>query len=193
MMNKEKIQEGVRLIIEGIGEDPNREGLLETPDRIARMYEEIFAGIGESAESYLSKTFTVEGNDLVLEKDITFYSMCEHHFVPFYGKANIAYIPNGKVAGLSKLARCVEVYAKKPQLQERLTSEVADALMKYLDAKGVMVVIEAEHITLQTTILNISTSMLMNSSCLSINGQMRKIKKSHIWMNLQKHFCRNAS
>ena len=145
MINKEKIQEGVRLIIEGIGEDPSREGLLETPDRIARMYEEVFSGIGKSAEEHLSKTFTVEGNDLVLEKDITFYSMCEHHFVPFYGKANIAYIPNGKVAGLSKLARCVEVYAKKPQLQERLTSEVADALMKYLDAKGVMIVIEAEH------------------------------------------------
>lgn len=145
MINKEKIKEGVKLIIEGIGEDVNREGLLETPDRIARMYEEVFDGIDKTAEEHLSKTFTVEGSDLVLEKDITFYSMCEHHFVPFYGKAHIAYIPNGKVAGLSKLARCVEVYAKKPQLQERLTSEVADALMKYLDAKGVMVVIEAEH------------------------------------------------
>lgn len=145
MINKEKIKEGVRLIIEGIGEDINREGLLETPDRIARMYEEVFDGIGKTAEEYLSKTFTVESDDLVLEKDITFYSMCEHHFVPFYGKAHIAYIPNGKVAGLSKLARCIELYAKKPQLQERLTSEVADALMNYLDAKGVMVVIEAEH------------------------------------------------
>lgn len=145
MINKEKIIEGVKLIIEGIGEDVNREGLLETPDRIARMYEEIFSGIGETAEEHLSKTFTVEGEDLVLEKDITFYSMCEHHFVPFYGKVHIAYIPNGKVAGLSKLARCVEVYSKKPQLQERLTSEIADALMEYLDAKGVMVVIEGEH------------------------------------------------
>lgn len=145
MIDKEKIKEGVKLIIEGIGEDVNREGLLETPDRIARMYEEIFSGIGQTAEKELSKTFTVEGNDLVLEKDITFYSMCEHHFVPFYGKAHIAYIPKGKVAGLSKLARCVEVYAKKPQLQERLTTEVADALINYLDAEGVMVVIEGEH------------------------------------------------
>ena len=145
MIDKEKIIEGVKLIIEGIGEDVNREGLLETPDRIARMYEEIFSGIGESAKDHLSKTFTVESDDLVVEKDITFYSMCEHHFVPFYGKAHIAYIPNGKVAGLSKLARCVEVYSKKPQLQERLTSEIADALMEYLDAKGVMVVIEGEH------------------------------------------------
>ena len=145
MINKDKILEGVRLIIEGIGEDINREGLIETPDRIARMYEEIFSGIGQNAEKELSKTFTVERNDLVLEKDITFYSMCEHHFVPFYGKAHIAYIPNGKVAGLSKLARCVEIYSKKPQLQERLTTEIADAIMEYLDAKGVMVVIEGEH------------------------------------------------
>lgn len=145
MVNKEKIKEAVKMIIEAVGEDPEREGLLETPDRIARMYEEIFAGIGKDAEKHLSKTFEAEDDDLVIEKDITFYSMCEHHFVPFYGKAHIAYIPNGKVAGLSKLARTVEVYAKKPQLQERLTKEVADAVMKYLDAKGVMVVIEAEH------------------------------------------------
>lgn len=144
-MDKEKIIKGVKLILEAIGEDVEREGLLETPDRIARMYEEIFSGIDKTAEEVLSKTFSIEGNDLVLEKDITFYSMCEHHLVPFYGKAHIAYIPKGKVAGLSKLARCVEVYAKKPQLQEKLTSEVADAIMKYLDAEGVMVIIEAEH------------------------------------------------
>ena len=144
-MDKEKIIEGVKLILEGIGENPEREGLIETPDRIARMYEEIFQGIGKTAEEHLSKTFKVDYNDLVLEKDITFYSMCEHHLVPFFGKAHIAYIPNGKVAGLSKLARTIEIYAKKPQLQERLTTEVADAVMEYLDAKGVMVVIEGEH------------------------------------------------
>ncbi|GAB6167645.1 GTP cyclohydrolase I FolE [Clostridium carnis] len=144
-MDKEKIKEGVKLILEAIGEDVEREGLLETPDRIARMYEEIFSGIGQTAEEILGKTFKVEENDLVIEKDITFYSMCEHHLVPFYGKAHIAYIPRGRVAGLSKLARCVEVYAKKPQLQEKLTTEIADALMKYLDAEGVMVVIEGEH------------------------------------------------
>ena len=144
-MDKEKIMEGVKLILEGVGEDVTREGLIETPDRIARMYMEIFEGLGKDASEILSKTFSVEDNDLVIEKDITFFSMCEHHLVPFYGKAHIAYIPNGRVAGLSKLARCVEVYAKKPQLQERLTAEVADAIMKYLGAKGVMVVIEAEH------------------------------------------------
>ena len=144
-MNKEMIMEGVKLILQGIGEDVNREGLIETPDRIARMYMEIFEGIGKDVKDVLSKTFTVENNDLVLEKDITFFSMCEHHLVPFFGKAHIAYIPKGKVAGLSKLARTVEVYAKKPQLQEKLTTEIADAIMEYLDAEGAMVVIEAEH------------------------------------------------
>lgn len=145
MVDQGKIKEAVKMILEAIGEDPNREGLLETPDRIARMYSEIFSGIDKDASEHLKKTFTVEGNDLVIEKDITFYSMCEHHLVPFYGKVHIAYIPNGRVAGLSKLARCVEVYSKKPQLQERLTTEVADALYEHLGAEGVMVVIEAEH------------------------------------------------
>lgn len=145
MVNKEKVIEGVKLILEAIGEDPSREGLIETPERIARMYEEIFDGIGKTAQNHLEKSFTVNRNDLVLEKDITFYSMCEHHLVPFYGKVHIAYISNGRVAGLSKLARTVEVYAKKPQLQEQLTSEIADAIMEYLNAQGVMVVIEAEH------------------------------------------------
>ena len=145
MIDKEKVAQGVKLILEAIGEDPEREGLIETPDRIARMYQEIFSGINKTAEEHLAKSFTVQRDDMVLEKDITFYSMCEHHLVPFYGKAHIAYIPCGKVAGLSKLARTVEVYAKKPQLQEKLTSEIADAVMEYLGAKGVMVVIEAEH------------------------------------------------
>lgn len=144
-MDREKIIAGAKLMLEGIGEDLNREGLLETPDRIARMYEEIFEGLGKNAKDILEKTFTVESNDLVLEKDITYFSMCEHHLVPFYGKAHIAYIPKGRVAGLSKLARTVELYAKKPQLQERLTTEVADAIMEYLDAEGVMVVVEGEH------------------------------------------------
>ena len=144
-MDKEKIMEGVKLILEGVGEDVTREGLIETPDRIARMYMEIFEGLGKDASEILSKTFSVEDNDLVIEKDINFFSMCEHHLVPFFGKAHVAYIPKGKVVGLSKLARTVDLYANKPQLQERLTTEIADALMKYLDAEGAMVVIEAEH------------------------------------------------
>ena len=144
-MNKEMIMQGAKLILEGIGEDLNREGLLETPDRMARMYMEVFEGLNMDTKEVLAKTFEVESNDLVLEKDITYYSMCEHHLVPFYGKAHIAYIPNGRVAGLSKLARTVEICAKKPQLQERLTKEIADAIMDNLNAQGVMVVIEGEH------------------------------------------------
>lgn len=145
MIDREKIKKGVALIIEGIGEDPGREGLLETPDRIARMYEEIFAGIGKDAKEPLSKTFAAKDNGMVLERDITFYSTCEHHFMPFYGKAHVAYIPDGKVVGLSKLARTVEIYAKRPQLQEQLTAQIADALMEYLKPRGAMVMIEAEH------------------------------------------------
>ena len=144
-MDKDKIKQGVQLIIEGIGEDASREGLVETPDRIARMYEEIFAGLNENASVHLSKTFSTQNTDMIIEKDITFYSTCEHHFMPFYGKAHIAYIPNGRVAGLSKLARTVEVYARRPQLQERMTVQIADAIMENLDAKGAMVIIEAEH------------------------------------------------
>lgn len=145
MVDQEKIKQGVRLILEGIGEDVNREGLKDTPDRIGRMYAEIFAGMDEDAREHLSRTFKAQNNNMVLEKDITFYSTCEHHLMPFYGKAHVAYIPDGKVVGLSKLARTVEVYAKRPQLQEQLTAQVADALMDDLGAKGAMVMIEAEH------------------------------------------------
>ena len=145
MVNKEKIEAAVKLLLEGIGEDVNREGLVETPARIARMYEEVFSGMDEDAKDFLAKRFHVENNDMVLEKDIVFYSMCEHHLLPFYGKAHVAYIPDGEVVGLSKLARTVETYAKRPQLQERMTNQIADAIMEHLNAKGVKVMIEAEH------------------------------------------------
>ncbi len=145
MFDHEKIETAVRLLLEGIGEDVNREGLIETPDRIARMYEEICGGMKEDAGVHLSKTFTVNSSEMVLEKDITFYSMCEHHLMPFYGKAHIAYIPDGKVVGLSKLARTVEVFARRLQLQEQLTGQIADALMEHMAPKGAMVMIEAEH------------------------------------------------
>ncbi len=144
-MDREKIEQGVRLILEGIGENPDREGLVGTPDRIARMYEEIFAGLLQTAAEPLSKTFRTENNEMVLERDITFYSTCEHHFMPFYGKAHLAYVPDERVAGLSKLARTVEVYAKRPQLQEQLTAQIADALMEHLKPRGAMVMLEAEH------------------------------------------------
>lgn len=145
MIDQDKVREAVRLLLEGIGEDTEREGLKETPDRIARMYEEIYGGMEEDVSKHLSKTFQVKNNEMVMEKEITFYSTCEHHLLPFYGKAHIAYVPDGKVVGLSKLARTVDVYAKRLQLQEQLTVQIADALMEHLAPKGVMVMIEAEH------------------------------------------------
>lgn len=144
-IDREKIMEGVRLILEGIGEDVTREGLVDTPARVARMYEETMSGMNEDASVHLSRVFTASGSEFVLEKDITFFSTCEHHMMPFYGNAHIAYVPSGKVVGISKLARTVEVYAKRLQIQEQLSSQVADAIMENLDAKGVMVVMEAEH------------------------------------------------
>lgn len=144
-MDKDKIKQGVNLILEGVGEDVSREGLLETPDRIARMYEEIFAGLTADAGEHLAKRFHVDNNEMVIEKDITFYSMCEHHLLPFYGKAHVAYVPDGKVVGISKLARTVEVFARRPQIQERMTGQIADALMQCLNPKGAIVLIEAEH------------------------------------------------
>ena len=145
MLDEQKIEEGVRLLLEGIGEDVNREGLRETPGRVARMCREIYGGMWQDAGVHLAKQFEADNNELVLEKDITFYSMCEHHLLPFYGKAHIAYIPNGKVAGLSKLARTVEVYARRAQIQEKLTAQIADALWEHLNPQGVMVIVEAEH------------------------------------------------
>ena len=145
MVDQEKVEAAIKLLLEGIGEDPTREGLLETPARVARMYGEIAGGMDQSAEEHLSKTFAVASNDLVIERDITFYSLCEHHLLPFYGKAVIGYIPNGRVTGLSKLARTVEVFSRRLQLQERLTSQIADALMDDLGAKGAIVMVEGEH------------------------------------------------
>lgn len=167
MVDQKKIEQAVRLLLEGIGEDPSREGLIDTPKRIARMYEEIFGGMDETAREHLAKQFAVDevmeseeavdrltaaerdggsqDKAMVLEKDITFYSMCEHHLLPFYGKAHVAYIPDGSVVGLSKLARTVEVFARRPQIQERLTAQIADAIMEELHPKGVMVMLEAEH------------------------------------------------
>ncbi len=144
-MDREKIEAGVKLLLEGMGEDVTREGLVETPARIARMYEEIFAGYEEDARKHLSKKFTACGTDVILEKDIAFYSMCEHHMVPFFGKVHIAYLPTGEVTGLSKLARTVEVYARRLQLQERMTAQIAQAIWDELQPRGVFVVAEAEH------------------------------------------------
>ncbi|MCG3083441.1 GTP cyclohydrolase I FolE [Anoxybacillus sp. LAT_35] len=145
-MNVQQIEQAVRLILEAIGEDPNREGLLDTPKRVAKMYAEVFSGLTEDPKVHLQTVFSEDHEELVLVKDIPFYSMCEHHLVPFFGVAHVAYIPRGgKVTGLSKLARTVETVARRPQLQERITATVADAIMETLEPHGVMVVVEAEH------------------------------------------------
>ncbi|WP_102274746.1 GTP cyclohydrolase I FolE [Cytobacillus massiliigabonensis] len=145
-VNRAQIEDAVRLILEAIGEDPNREGLLDTPKRVAKMYEEVFQGLNQDPKEYFETVFGEDHEEVVLVKDIPFYSMCEHHLVPFYGKAHVAYIPrNGKVTGLSKLARAVDAVAKRPQLQERITSTIAESILEKLDPHGVMVVVEAEH------------------------------------------------
>ena len=133
------------MFLTAIGEDPNRAGLVETPDRIARMCAELFVGLTQTAAEPLAKRFPVDENNLVMEKDITFYSVCEHHLLPFYGKVHIAYVPDGAVVGLSKLARTVEVFARRPQIQEQLTTQIANAIMNELHPQGVMVMVEAEH------------------------------------------------
>lgn len=147
-MDKSKIEAGVRLILEGVGEDLTREGLLRTPERVANMYEEIFAGLDQDAGEHFCVTFDEGHQEMVLVRDIPLYSVCEHHLLPFIGRAHVAYIPgvDGRICGLSKLARVVDVFAKRPQVQERLTSQVADTIVEHLAPQGVIVVIEAEHL-----------------------------------------------
>jgi len=145
MVDKDKVAAAVRMLLEGIGEDPDREGLIETPDRYARMCEDMYGGIGEDPAEHLSRQFTEHESELVIEKDIVFYSMCEHHLLPFFGKVHVGYIPDGKVAGLSKIPRTVEVFARRLQIQEQMTAQIADAIERHLRPKGVIVMIEAEH------------------------------------------------
>jgi GTP cyclohydrolase I len=144
-VDQERIKAAVREILAAVGEDPDREGLRETPDRVARMYAELFAGLHEDPREHVRKKFTQKYDEVVLVKDIEFSSMCEHHLLPFLGKAHIAYLPNGKVAGLSKLARVVDSLARRPQVQEQMTEQIADLLMNELGARGVAVIIEASH------------------------------------------------
>jgi GTP cyclohydrolase I len=144
-VDQERIRAAVREILLAVGEDPDREGLRETPDRVARMYAEVFAGLAKDPCEPLEKTFTEKYDELVLVKDIEFASCCEHHLMPFVGKAHIAYLPNGKIVGLSKLARVVEILSRRPQVQERMTQQLADLLLTQLDARGVAVILEATH------------------------------------------------
>jgi GTP cyclohydrolase I len=144
-MDRARIEAAVREILLAVGEDPDREGLVETPARIARMYVELFSGLHCDPRELLSKTFTQKYDEMVLVKDIRFDSTCEHHLLPFFGKAHVAYLPRGKIVGLSKLARVVEILARRPQVQERMTEELADLLMSALGARGVAVILEASH------------------------------------------------
>lgn len=144
-MDRERVEKAVAELLSALGQDLDREGLKDTPARVARMYEELLRGEKENAEEHMSKTFAESGSDIVIEKDIDFSSTCEHHLMPFFGKVHVAYIPNGKVVGLSKLARVVDVYSRRLQLQERMNSEIADAVFDCLNPKGVLVVVEGEH------------------------------------------------
>jgi GTP cyclohydrolase I len=145
LIDQAKIRTAIRLYLEGIGEDPNREGLIGTPDRVARMCEEVFGGIHQDARELMGAVFTEKYNDIVLIRDIPFSSMCEHHLLPFTGIAHVAYIPNGKVLGLSKFARVLDVYSQRPQVQERLTNQVADLIMNELKPIAVAVIVDATH------------------------------------------------
>lgn len=145
MVDIEKAEAAIEMFLEAIGEDPNREGIKETPKRVSKMYQELTSGYYLDPKEPLSKVFEVDHSDLVLVKDINFHSLCEHHLLPFMGKAHVAYIPNNKVVGLSKIARTVEIFARRLQLQEQLTTQIANSIFENLDAAGVFVVISAEH------------------------------------------------
>ncbi len=165
-MDREKIEDGVRQILEAIGEDPTREGLVDTPKRVASMYEEIFSGIDKDAEEVIKATFGENHDEMVLVKDIPFYSVCEHHLMPFVGKAHVAYIPgkDGRITGISKLARTVDIISRRLQIQERLTTQIADTMMKVLHPRGVMVVIEAEHLCMSMRGINKPGSITVTSA-----------------------------
>jgi len=159
------IEQAVRQILVAVGEDPGRDGLIDTPRRVARSYAELFRGLHESPAVHLGRVFQHEHDDVVILRDIEFYSLCEHHLLPFTGKAHIAYLPsNGQIVGLSKLARTVEVFARRPQVQERLTNQIAGAVSNHLRAQGVAVVIEAEHFCMKMRGVNKSSSVMVTST-----------------------------
>lgn len=176
LVDHDRIEAAVREILAAIGEDPDRDGLLETPARVARMYAEITNGLHEDPEEHLYKVFDVDHDEMIMVRDIPVYSLCEHHLLPFYGTAHVAYIPTagGRITGLSKIARLVDGYARRPQVQERLTRQVADAVQKALDPAGVLVVVEAEHM------------------CMSMRG-VRKPGSSTVTSAVHGTFRENAS
>lgn len=177
-MDKKKIEEGVRLILEGIGEDGEREGLKDTPFRVSNMCEEIFGGYVQDPKEPLSRTFTSETGDVVIEKDIRFYSVCEHHLLPFFGTVSIGYVPDGKVVGLSKLARTVEIFARRAQIQEKMTTQIAEAIQNELKPKGVIVVAKAEHMCMSMRGVKkpgTETMTYKTTGCFTEDEELRKL------------------
>jgi len=175
-MNRQMIEKGMRMILEGIGEDPERPGLLETPRRVADLYQEVFSGIGADAMKLLVPVEGETHDEMVLVKDIPMHSMCEHHLIPFVGVAHVAYIPeSGRIVGLSKIARVLDTYARQPQVQERLTTQVAEAIMNGLSPKGVMVVIEAEHMCMSMRGVKKPNSMTVTSA---VRGSFRRDERT---------------
>lgn len=176
-VDRERVEAAVRELLIGIGEDPDRPGLVGTPDRVARACEELFGGIADDPARHLRKQFHEPGNEeLVVVRDIPFHSMCEHHLLPFIGRAHVAYIPrDGRITGLSKIARCVAGYAARPQLQERLTAQVADAMIDELDPLGVLVVIEAEHTCMTMRGIRAAGAMTVTSA---VRGSLRSDARS---------------
>ena len=167
-----RIEAAVREILVAVGEDPDRDGLIETPARVARAYAEVFAGLHADPADLLSTTFDLDHDELVIVRDIALYSTCEHHLAPFHGVAHVGYLPghSGKVTGLSKLARLVDLFAKRPQVQERLTSQIADALVEHLDVAGVIVVVEAEHLCMSARGVRKPGATTITSA---VRGQLR--------------------
>lgn len=182
-----KITEGVRLILEGIGEDPERGGLRETPGRVARMYREVFAGVGQDASQLVTVVEGADHDEMIMVRDIPLYSFCEHHLIPFSGKAHVAYIPNKEqqITGLSKIARVVDLLAKRPQVQERLTTEIAEALDAALSPRGVFVVIECEHLCMTMRGIKKPGSVTVTSAVRGLfrtDARTRQEAMSHIGM-----------
>jgi len=171
-VDRVRIEKAVKEILEAIGEDPDRDGLLRTPERVAAMYDEVFSGIKDSPDRHLAVTFEAGHDEMVMVKDIPLYSICEHHLIPFIGKAHVAYIPNedGRITGLSKLARLVDSLSKRPQVQERLTTQVADEIDNSLQPRGVLVVIEAEHLCMSMRGVRKPGSLTVTSA---VRGQFR--------------------
>ena len=182
-MDQKKIQDAIKMLLEGIGEDTSREGLRGTPARVAKMCEEIFAGINQAPDAELFVCFNEEHEEMVLVKDIPLYSFCEHHLLPFFGKAHVAYIPDGYITGLSKIARVVDVFARRLQVQERLTTQIKDCIQKTLNPMGVMVVIEAQHMCMQMRGVEKQHSITTTSD---FTGVFREQKTREEFINLIK-------